>query len=451
MRRLIIGFLLLSICGCGVVDYFSRKVVARAGDQVLTTDWFAETMADGTVPLNPPLVERWAWLWVQYSLFLQGLADGQSYTDSATVLEAMWPEVLTTKVARLQERLVDQSVHVDETVVDSAYDAGDQRIIDHILIRTGAALTASQKEQQRRIAERIHARLAAGASWADEVRASEDVETVPSGGRLGVVERGQMVTEFEQAAYGLEPGELSGVVETSYGFHVLRRPALLDVREEFETAITDTLIGRWIENMLVDMGERRGVRILPEAPEVIKDASERPLRILALEPGRKIAEFQGGDFTDVDFVRWLQVLSREEHLAIDGSSDAELNEMARRIVNNHVLKIEVSEQDIELTEAEFAEYRDAYLRTLSNLRNALGVDSALARATTEADRKRVAQEGLDRYFTRTSQSQLDIEIVPPLLAAKLRAETDWSFYYGGLNRAIRRAVELRAARDSTTL
>lgn len=203
--------------------------------------------------------------------------------------------------------------------------------------------------------------------------------------------------------------------------------------------------------MLVDMGERRGVRILPEAPEVIKDASERPLRILALEPGRKIAEFQGGDFTDVDFVRWLQVLSREEHLAIDGSSDAELNEMARRIVNNHVLKIEVSEQDIELTEAEFAEYRDAYLRTLSNLRNALGVDSALARATTEADRKRVAQEGLDRYFTRTSQSQLDIEIVPPLLAAKLRAETDWSFYYGGLNRAIRRAVELRAARDSTTL
>jgi hypothetical protein len=357
---------------------------------------------------------------------------------------------LTTKVARLQQRLVDQSLHVDETVVDSAYDAGDQRIIDHILIRTGAALTASQKEQQRRIAERIHARLVAGASWADEVRASEDVETVPSGGRLGVVERGQMVAEFEQAAYGLEPGELSGVVETSYGFHVLRRPALSDVREEFETVISDTLVGRWIENMLVEMGERRGVRILPEAPEVIKDASERPLRILALEPGRKIAEFQGGDFTDVDFVRWLQVLSREEHLAIDGSSDAELNEMARRIVNNHVLKIEVSEQDIELTEAEFAEYRDAYVRTLNNLRNALGVDSALARATTEADRKRVVQEGVDRYFTRTSQSQLDIEIVPPLLAAKLRAEMDWSFYYGGLNRAIRRAVELRAARDSTT-
>jgi hypothetical protein len=74
----------------------------------------------------------------------------------------------------------------------------------------------------------------------------------------------------------------------------------------------------------------------------------------------------------------------------------------------------------------------------------------VARATTEANRKRVVQEGLDRYFIRTSQSLRDIEIVPPLLAAKLRSEMDWSFYYGGLNRTIRRAVELRAARDSTT-
>ena len=450
MRRLIIGFLLLSLCGCGVVDYFSRKVVARAGDQVLTTEWFAETMADGTVPLNPPLLERWAWLWVQYSLFLQGLAEGQSYTDSATVLEAMWPEVLTTKVARLQERLVEQSVRVDDAVVDSAYAAGDQRIIDHILIRTGSVLTDGQNAQQRRIAERIHARLAAGASWADEVEASEDTDTKSLDGRLGIVVRGQMVAEFERAAFGLEPGGVSDVVETSYGYHILRRPALVDVSEEFETGITETLVDRWVENMLSEMGERHGVRVLPEAPEVMKDAVERPLRILALEPGRKIAEYQGGEFTDVDFVHWLQVLASEEHLAADGATNSELNEMARRVVNNHVLKIEVSEQEIELTEAEFAGYREVYERKLNNLRNTLGVDSVLARATTVEDRNRVIQEVLDRYFIRTSQSLRDIEIVPPLLAAKLRSEMDWSFYYGGLNRAIRRAVELRAARDSTT-
>jgi hypothetical protein len=53
MRRLIIGFLLLSLCGCGVVDYFSRKVVARAGDQVLTTDWFAEMGERRGVRISP--------------------------------------------------------------------------------------------------------------------------------------------------------------------------------------------------------------------------------------------------------------------------------------------------------------------------------------------------------------------------------------------------------------
>jgi hypothetical protein len=71
-------------------------------------------------------------------------------------------------------------------------------------------------------------------------------------------------------------------------------------------------------------------------------------------------------------------------------------------------------------------------------------------ATTDADRKRVAREVAERYLMRATRSQVNIEIVPPLLATKLRREGDWSFYYGGLNRAIRLVLELRAARDSTT-
>ncbi len=83
-------------------------------------------------------------------------------------------------------------------------------------------------------------------------------------------------------------------------------------------------------------------------------------------------------------------------LAIDGATNAELIEMAGRVVNNQLMKIEVRERAIELSEEEFAAHKEAYERRLNDLRNALGVDSTLARATTEADRKRVVQEGLDR-------------------------------------------------------
>lgn len=202
--------------------------------------------------------------------------------------------------------------------------------------------------------------------------------------------------------------------------------------------------------MLADMAAQRNVRISDDAPEIVRDAAARPLRVLALEPGRVIAQYDGGSLTDVGFVRWLQVLSREEHLSIEGSSDEELVEMVHRVVNNDLLKLEVVARGIEITEGEFADFRDTYGRSLQNLRTALGVDSIMARAQTEADRRRVADEVLDRYMVRTSQTQRNVEIVPPLLAAKLRAEEDWSFYYGGLNSAVRLAVELRAARDSTT-
>ena len=67
-------------------------------DCALVVDGFLNAiklaLAEGENMLQPPAVERWAWLWVQYSLFLQRMAAGDSLVDTATVLEAMWPEVL---------------------------------------------------------------------------------------------------------------------------------------------------------------------------------------------------------------------------------------------------------------------------------------------------------------------------------------------------------------------
>ncbi len=450
MRRLIIAIVFLCVSGCSTVDYFSRRVVARAGDQVLTTEWFAETMANGTIVLQPTIMERWAWLWVQYSLYLQRLADGESFTDSLTVLRAKWPEVLTVKVARMHDQIVADGVTLDSAVVDSAFVAGDHRIMEHILIRTGTSLTESQKEQQLRKAERVHDRLVSGGSWSRAVEESEDPETKPLGGRLGMIERGQTVPEFEQAAYDLEPGGLSDIVETYYGFHIIRRPPLSEVREDFIDNIGVLLADRYMDAMLAEMAERRDVRVSDEAPEIIRDAAARPLRILALEPRRVIASYDGGELTDVGFVHWLQVMSREEHMAIDGSSDEELVEMVHRAINNDLLKVEVVNRGIEITEQEYSQYKSDYESTLRDLHNALGIDSVLARARTDAERKTVAREVLERYLTRTADVQAGMQIVPPLLAAKLREEDNWGFYYGGLNRAVRLAVELRAARDSTT-
>lgn len=447
MYRLIIPLMVLAFTSCSFTDALSRNVVARAGDQELTVDWFAQTLANGAAPLRPDAMERWAWSWVQYSLFLQALADGETFVDSATVEEAMWPEVLFTRVAIFQENLAETQPRFDSVQFDSAYAAGDHRIIDHILIGVWPSDSQRERNEKRLRAEAVRARLADGGSWATEAQATTDAATRAAAGRLGMIERGQTLPEFEQAAFSLEPGELSEVTETLHGYHVIRRPTLAEVREEYYRWIGAVLSRRREAGFLQELMERRGVRVTDEALDILRDAAEGPLVVLAREPGKVIGTYEGGILTDVGFVRWLQVWSAEWHISVDDTTAEALMNLATIAIQNEILDLEAQAAGVEVPPEEHANIRRALESKLDRLRRVLRVDSAMARADGVQERRQVARDVLADYKTRTARNLREVVMVPPFLAAKLRSERPWSFSYAGLDKAMRRAVELRTARE----
>ncbi|MDT8325567.1 MAG: peptidylprolyl isomerase, partial [Bacteroidota bacterium] len=78
-------------------------------------------------------------------------------------------------------------------------------------------------EAARAKAERILDSVRAGASFEDMARAySDDAGSARNGGNLGLARRGVFVKEFEEAAFALEPGDVSDVVETQFGFHIIK-------------------------------------------------------------------------------------------------------------------------------------------------------------------------------------------------------------------------------------
>ena len=93
----------------------------------------------------------------------------------------------------------------------------------HILIRTTEQADAAAKAKAKTQADDLLAQLKKGADFADLAKKhSQDPGSAPNGGDLGFFGKGQMVPAFEQAAFGLKPGQTSGVVETPFGYHVIR-------------------------------------------------------------------------------------------------------------------------------------------------------------------------------------------------------------------------------------
>jgi hypothetical protein len=445
MRRILICTSALVFVGCG--DLFNRNIVARAGGNELTADWLAEAIAEGEIATQPTAVERWAWLWVQYSLYLQRLAEGDSLVDTTTVLEAMWPEVLKATVNNYYDRLLAERLVVTEATIDSAYNAGDHRLIDHILVAGGPRYPPDEDARRQRLARSLEARLRAGSSWEDEAQHTDDPATRNSWGRLGIITVGETMPEFEQTAFSLAPGEMSGVVQTEFGYHIIRRPALDDVRDEYREAITGVLVQRWKEEFLASLEAERELQVLEDGPAIMRYAADRPIRILASEPGDVIGTYEGGKLTDVTFVGWLQALPSWEHMSIEGAGDEELKEMARIAMQNDILYLEAKSVGTRLRDEQFAEIKRQLNNRLKWLRSAMRVDSVLARAAREA-REGVAREVLFEYTRRVITTHRDVQTVPPFLARKLRAEEDWEFSYPGLNRAIRRSVALSDERSS---
>ena len=62
-----------------------------------------------------------------------------------------------------------------------------------------------------------------GKDFAELARQHSDGPSGPKGGDLGRFTRGQMVPEFDQVVFNLKPGAYSGVVETQFGYHIIKR------------------------------------------------------------------------------------------------------------------------------------------------------------------------------------------------------------------------------------
>jgi len=104
----------------------------------------------------------------------------------------------------------------------------DQVRASHILLMyQGSARSTATRSKEAALQQinQIKAQLDAGQDFGELARAHSDCPSGKQGGDLGSFGKGQMVKEFESTAFGLPVGGTSAVIETMFGYHIIRRTA----------------------------------------------------------------------------------------------------------------------------------------------------------------------------------------------------------------------------------
>ena len=144
------------------------------------------------------------------------------------------------------------------------YSAPEERRASHILIKADASAPAAERAKARQKAEALLAELKKNpAAFADMARRhSQDPGSAANGGDLDFFGRGAMVKPFEDAAFSLQPGAISGVVESDFGYHIIRLAAIRGgekksfdgVRRDIETEVRRELAQKKFSEAAADFG-----------------------------------------------------------------------------------------------------------------------------------------------------------------------------------------------------
>jgi peptidyl-prolyl cis-trans isomerase C len=136
-----------------------------------------------------------------------------------------------------------QKVTVSEKETKVYYDANqaafkqpEQVKASHILIKVGPKADEPQKAAARKKIEEIQQRVKKGEDFAALAKELSEGPSSAKGGDLGYFRKGQMMKSFEEAAFTLKPGEVSDIVETSFGYHLIK---LVDKKPERTIAYED--------------------------------------------------------------------------------------------------------------------------------------------------------------------------------------------------------------------
>ncbi|RME23730.1 MAG: hypothetical protein D6806_10760 [Deltaproteobacteria bacterium] len=251
-----------------------RKVRLHALEQLIEEKLIEQKIREHHIEVSDEEVERQVeWLRQRNNMdekqFREALAlEGQTIdTLKKQIRHNLQQQKLIELQLRENPRLRAQ-VQVSERDIRSYYEAhyatekASEKIhARHILFLVPPDASEQKRQEARKKALEVLGRLRAGEDFAELARKFSDDPSASVGGDLGWFGRGDMMEKFERIAFSLEPGQISDVVETKLGFHIIQvmekksegPPPLEKVRKEIQARLArekfQQALGIWLKQV----------------------------------------------------------------------------------------------------------------------------------------------------------------------------------------------------------
>ncbi len=178
------------------------------------------------------------------------------------------------KGARVNMLVNQACAHVDEPTEDDVsafyaahkaeYVVPQQVLCQHILVKSEEGDLPEAKSAAFEKIREIRERIVAGGDFAEEAKKHSDCPSGKEGGSLGWFGRGMMVPEFDACAFDMKKGEVSNIVTTQFGYHIVYKAdergggeqTLVDVHDQIKDLLRHEARGRAMDAFVAELREK---------------------------------------------------------------------------------------------------------------------------------------------------------------------------------------------------
>ncbi len=452
---LVLALTATTLAACdGLSEAFTAHtdVVATAGSQELSVDRLADLLGKSKmqIPVNQEVAALVARdLWVPYQLLAVAASRGDSLSEPKAIDAAALGMLENAKLGRFMTS-VSEKLPVDPGSEVSYNEAkGGLYSARHILFLLPQGASTDDKGKLRNKAEAVRTR-ASESNFAALAKEFSGDGSAQQGGELGVFPGGKMVKPFTDALAKLKPGQISPVVETEFGYHIIQRNtwdrAKTDYLQQSPSRSRQVAESAYI----ADAQKSANVEIKADAGTLVKEIAKDPLAFR--KSSAVLATFKGGQLTGGKLALVLLAAPQSANLMrqIQGAPDSLVMQYVKNMAQREVLVRRADSLKVTVTAEEFASLHRDFVQAVVQTWQQLGIDpkSLADSGKTPEARERIAAARVEAFMDKVMAGTVQPLPIPAPLQIVLMDKYTAKVNAAGVDRAVEKAIQVRATADS---